>query len=125
MREVNDITGKIVDAAVRIHSELGPGLLESVYGVLLYHDLLGRGLRVEKQKWVTFKHRGIRFKKGFRIDLLVEDSVVVEVKSCESIARVHEKQVNTYLKIMQLRIGLLLNFGAPLMKYGIRRIING
>ena len=125
MDRLNLITGEIVNAAVTIHSELGPGLLESVYGVLLFHDLIRRGFRAEKQKWITFRHRGIRFKKGFRIDLIVENSIIIEVKSCEAIARVHEKQLLTYLKILNLRLGLLLNFGAPLMKDGIRRIING
>ena len=125
MERLNFISGEIVNAAVTIHSGLGPGLLESVYGVLLFHDLIRSGFTVEKQKWITFRHRGIRFKKGFRIDLLVENSIIIEVESCEAIARVHEKQLLTYLKILNLRLGLLLNFGAPLMKDGIRRIING
>ena len=125
MRQLNDITGHVIEAAIQIHSDLGPGLLESVYEALLAKALLKRGFNVKRQHPVRFTYDGESFDEGFRIDLLVEERVVVELKSIESLARVHGKQVLTYLRLMDLRVGLLLNFGAASMKEGIRRIANG
>lgn len=122
--ELNLITGRIVDAAVRIHSTLGPGLVESVYEKILARDLVRNGLHVERQKWQSFEFEGLLFEDAFRPDLVVQNAVVVEVKSVSSIPAAHEKQLLTYLRLLDLRVGLLLNFGAPLMKDGIRRLVN-
>ncbi len=124
MKDLNSISGAIVDAAFHIHSTLGPGLLESVYEVVLAHELEKRGLKVERQKPVPIEFEGIRFDEGFRADLIVENCVVVELKSVEELSRVHAKQLLTYLRLLDYRLGLLLNFGAPVIKDGIRRIVN-
>ena len=122
-REIDEITGQIVDAAVKVHMGLGPGLLESVYEVVLAKELERRGLTVQRQKTVSFEFDGIRFEEGFRVDLLVE-GVVVELKSVEKLAPVHSKQVLTYLRLLNLPVGLLLNFGAATLKEGLHRIVN-
>ncbi len=124
MKDLNDISGQIVDAAVHVHTKLGPGLLESVYERVLAHELEKRRLHVERQVPVPVVYEEIRFEEGFRADLIVEKSVVVELKSVETLAPVHSKQLLTYLKLMDCRLGLLINFGAPLLKDGIRRIAN-
>ncbi|MCC7492356.1 MAG: GxxExxY protein [Fimbriimonadaceae bacterium] len=124
MADHNQISGTIVDAAYRLHTGLGPGLLESVYEAVLARDLARRGLDVERQKAVPIDYDGLHFDEGFRVDLLVEGLVVVELKSVEKLAPVHSKQLLTYLRLLDCRLGLLLNFGAPLMKDGIHRIVN-
>jgi iron complex transport system substrate-binding protein len=124
MSDLNRISGTIVDAAFHIHSALGPGLLESVYEAVLARELEKRGLQVERQKPVPIVFDGLRFDEGFRADLIVENCVVVELKSVEEIARVHSKQLLTYLRLLDCRLGLLINFGAPVIKDGIRRIMN-
>lgn len=125
MPDAEEITALVVDAGIRLHAHLGPGLLESVYEIVLARDLARRGLTVERQKAVGFEFDGLRFEAAFRVDLLVENCVVVEIKSVESLAPVHSKQLLTYLRLMDMRIGLLMNFGAPLLKSGIRRVVNG
>jgi len=125
MRNIDEITGLIVDSEVKLHKRLGPGLLESVYEMILEKDLMAAGLSVERQKPISFDYEGIQFTDAFRIDLLVENLVIVELKSTEQYSPVHSKQVLTYLKLMNLPVGLLLNFGAPTMKDGMRRIVNG
>ena len=125
MKDLDEVTGLVVDAAVKLHKRLGPGLLESVYEMILEQDLKRAGLWVERQKPISFEYDGIHFTDAFRIDLLVENSVVVELKSVEQYSPVYSKQVLTYIKLMNLQVGLLLNFGAPTMKEGIRRIVNG
>jgi iron complex transport system substrate-binding protein len=124
MRDTNAITGEIVDAAYGIHRRIGPGLLESVYESLLEKILSERGLGVERQRAVPFEFDGLRLDEGFRVDLLIEKRVVVELKSVERVAPVHAKQVLTYLRLMNLQVGLLINFGAPTLKEGIRRVVN-
>lgn len=124
MIEIDDITGQIVDAAYKLHTRLGPGLLESVYEVVLARELARRGLRVERQKAVSFEFDGMCFEDAYRVDLLVEGLVVVELKSVENLAPVHPKQVLTYLRLLNLPVGLLLNFGAATMKEGMHRIVN-
>ena len=124
MRDVNLITGQIVDAAYRLHTRLGPGLLESVYEAVLARSLEQRGLHVERQKPVSFEFDGMRFEDAFRVDLLVENLVVVELKSVEKLVPVHPKQVLTYLRLLDLPVGLLINFGAATLKDGVRRISN-
>ena len=120
----DEITGEIVDAAYKLHAGLGPGLLESVYEAVLARDLQRRGLAVERQKTVPFDFDGMQFDEGLRVDILVEYAVVVELKSIERLAPVHSKQVLTYLRLLDLRVGLLINFGAPTLKQGLRRIVN-
>ncbi len=124
MRETNEITREIVDAAYGVHTRLGPGLLESVYEAVLAQVLQKRGFTVQRQATVAFEYEGIKIEEGFRIDLLVENLVVVELKSVENIAPVHAKQLLTYLRVLDLPVGLLINFGAPTLKAGIRRIAN-
>ena len=121
----NEIGDIVVECAVRLHRELGPGLLESVYEVLLTHMLQEAGLRVERQVSIPIEFLGIRFDEGFRADLVVEDKVILELKSVESVNKAHKKQVLTYLKLTGKKLGYLLNFGEDLMKDGISRVING
>ena len=123
-RDIDEITGEIVDAAYQVHTRMGPGLLESVYVVVMARALERRGLKVERNKAVTFEFDGMRFERGLRVDLLVEDRVVVELKSVEISAPVHAKQVLTYLRLLKLPVGLLINFGAATLKQGVRRIVN-
>lgn len=121
----NQIAKEVVDAAVKVHSKLGPGLLESVYEVVLARELERRGLRVDRQVPISIEFEGLRFDEGFRGDIIVEGKVILELKSVEQLAKVHHKQLFTYLKLADKRLGLLLNFGAGLMKEGIKRIANG
>lgn len=123
--ELNEITSEIIKASIQIHKDLGPGLLESVYESILEKVLLKSGLVVERQKPISFEYDGIHFVDGFKVDLLVENQVVVELKSIEKLAPVHSKQLLTYLRLLHLRVGLLINFGAPTIKEGLQRIING
>jgi GxxExxY protein len=121
----NDIARQIVDAAFKVHTRLGPGLLESVYSVVLEHELTQRGLTVVREVPVPIEYEGIRFNEGFKADLIVENFVIVELKSVEKFAPVHSKQLLTYLRLTGKRLGLLINFGEALIKDGIRRIVNG
>ncbi len=121
----NEIGKEVVDAAVKIHSALGPGLLESVYETVLAKELEQRGMSVCRQVSVPIEYQGIVFDEGFRADLIVENKIILELKSVEQLNKVHHKQLLTYLKLKQLKLGYLLNFGAPLMKEGIKRMING
>jgi len=120
----NEIAKQIVDAAYKIHSTLGPGLLESAYQAILVYELQKRGLKVESEKPVPIIYDGIQLDVGFRADLVVEDKVIVELKSVEQTAPVHKKQLLTYLRLADKRLGLLINFGAPLIKDGITRLVN-
>ncbi|HEY2069502.1 MAG TPA: GxxExxY protein [Rhizomicrobium sp.] len=123
-KELNRITGEIVDAAYKLHLALGPGLMESVYERVLARDLERRGFRAARQVPISFEYDGLRFKDAFRIDLLIEDSIAVEIKSIDRVALIHPKQLLTYLRLLQLPFGLLLNFGAPTLKEGIHRVAN-
>ena len=120
----NPISKEVVDAAFKIHSKLGPGLLESVYEVILAYELRQRGFRVDRQMPIPIVWDSIRFEEGYRYDLLVNDKVLVEVKAIESVAPVHKKQVLTYLRLMDKRLGLLINFNEELIRNGITRIVN-
>jgi len=124
MKDLNTISGQIVDAAIHVHMRLGPGLLESVYERILAYELEKRGLSVEQQVPVPIVYDDLRFEEGFRADLIVEQSVAVELKSVETLAPIHSKQLLTYLKLLDYRLGLLINFGSPLLKDGIKRIAN-
>jgi len=121
----NAIAKEIVDAAFRIHTTLGPGLLESVYNTVLAHELSRRGLHTVQQQPIPVVYENMRIDAGFRADLEVEDKVIVEIKSVEVIAPVHKKQLLTYLRLADKRLGLLINFNVALIKDGITRIVNG
>ncbi len=124
MHDINFITGTIIDSAMRIHTALGPGLFESVYEVLLERDLLRDGFRVERQKSLGFEFEAIRFENAFVLDLLVEGTVVVEIKSVERLTFKCEKQLQTYLRLANCPVGLLFNFNEVLLKNGLRRVVN-
>jgi GxxExxY protein len=119
----NAIAKELVDAAFRIHTTLGPGLLESVYDAVLAYELAQRGLRTVRQQPIPIVYD--KFDTGFRADLIVEDKVIVEIKSVEILAPVHKKQLLTYLRLADKRLGLLINFHVALIKDGITRIVNG
>lgn len=121
----NSIAREIVGAAYRIHVALGPGLLESVYQHILAADLVQRGLQVDLQRPIPILYRGLEFEIGFRADMIVEDKVIVEIKSVEAIHPVHKKQLLTYLRLTDRRLGLLINFNVNLIKDGISRVVNG
>jgi GxxExxY protein len=120
----NEIAKQIVDAAYRIHTELGPGLLESVYETLMAHELETRGLQVVRQREVPVIYHGMLIAHAFRADLIVEEKVIVEIKSIDAIAPIHKKQLLTYLRLADKRLGLLINFNVVLIKDGITRIAN-
>ena len=122
--ELNEITGAIIEAAIHIHKCLGLGLLESVYQKILAYELRKRGLRVEEEVPIGVHWDGLEMDLGFRADLVVEGQVIVELKSVETTAPVHRKQVLTYLKVTGLQVGLLINFGEALLKDGIWRLVN-
>jgi GxxExxY protein len=121
----NEIATQIVDAAYQIHKRLGPGLMESVYEVILAHELRKRGLKATRQVAVPIVYDSLEFEEGFRADVIVEDKVIVELKSVESVSKVHKKQVLTYLRLADKRLGLLVNFGEDLIRDGISRVVNG
>jgi GxxExxY protein len=121
----NALSKEIVDSAFKIHTTLGPGLLESVYEVVLAHELRSRGLVVERQVAVPICYDGIQFEEGFRLDLLVEKKVIIEIKSVEKLTGSHKKQLLTYLRLMNTKLGLLINFNEEVIRTGITRIVNG
>jgi len=120
----NEIGRNVVDSAIQLHREIGPGLLESVYEVLLAHELESRGLVLSRQVSIPIKYKGIQFDEGFRADIIIEDKVILELKSVECTSKVHKKQVLTYLKLTDKKLGYLLNFGEALMVDGITRLVN-
>ena len=121
----NEISKHILDAAFKVHTQLGPGLLESVYEVAMAHELRQAGLKVERQAPITISYDGVIFDEGFRADLLVQDSVIVELKSVESLKPVFAKQLLSYLRLADKKLGLLINFNEESLKNGIKRIANG
>ena len=121
----NEIAKIVVDAAYHVHKRLGPGLLESVYETVLAYELKKRGLKVERQVPVAIVYDEIKFDEGFRADLIVEDKVIAELKSVENVVPVHKKQLLTYLRLTDKRLGLLINFGSELIRDGISRVVNG
>lgn len=120
----NQIAASVVDAAYKIHTTLGPGLLESVYEATLECELKKRGLHVAQQVALPVYYEEIKLNVGFRIDLLVNDKVIIEIKSVEALAPIHRKQLETYLRLTDLRLGLLINFNVELIKHGIQRVVN-
>ena len=121
----NELSKIILDAAFKVHTRTGPGLLESVYEVTLAHELRKVGLRVERQVPIPIRYDELTFDEGFRADLLVEGKVIVELKSIEQLARVHAKQLLTQLRLSDRKLGLLINFGEIHLKNGIERVVNG
>lgn len=122
--ELNELTEKIIGAAIAVHRELGPGLLESAYEVCLEFELRGRGLGVERQKELPVIYRGLKIDAGYRIDLLVNGKVILELKAIDSLAPIHEAQTITYLKLSGCKVGLLINFNVQLLKNGIKRLVH-
>lgn len=121
----NEIAKVIVDAAYTVHVALGPGLLESVYHQALVYEIKKRGLLTEIEVPISIVYDDVKLGEGFRADIIVEKKVIVELKSVERVVPVHKKQLLTYLKLADKRLGLLVNFGAPLIKHGITRVVNG
>ena len=122
--DIEELSSIVVDCGYHLHVELGPGLLESVYEAVFAEILRGRGLKVDRQKPIKITYKDIVLEEGFRADLLVEDQLLIELKSVEKLSPVHGKQLLTYLRLMELPVGLLINFGAPTFKEGIKRIVN-
>ncbi len=123
--ELNEVSGLVIGAAIAVHRELGPGLLESAYEACLVYELRQRGVGVEQQVAQPVFYKGLQLECGYRLDLLVENQVIVELKAVESMLPIHEAQLLTYLKLRQLRLGLLINFNVPILKQGIKRLLNG
>lgn len=121
----NEITGAILDCSIKIHRELGPGLFESVYEEVLSYELEKLGFEVERQRGVEVEWDGRNMGLGFRADLIVESKVIVELKSIEKLDKVHFKQLQTYLQLTGIRVGLLINFNESLLKDGFHRVVNG
>ena len=123
-RDVEELAREVVDAAFHLHRRIGPGLLESVYELVLHQELQRRGLIVDRQRPIDIEIDGLLVVDAFRADLIIEDRLLIELKSCEKIAPVHSKQVLTYIRLMNLPLGILINFGAEVFREGVRRVIN-
>lgn len=121
--EIEAVGREVIDAALRVHRALGPGLLESAYEHCLAHELTLRGMRVQRQLGLPIEYEGLRLDSGYRLDLLVDDAVIVEVKAVEALARLHEAQILTYLRLSGFRLGFLLNFNAVQLRQGLRRFV--
>ena len=124
MEELNKITEAIIGAAIEVHRALGPGLLESAYLVCLVYELTQRGFKVLQQVPLPLIYKDVQLDCGYRLDLLVNDAVIVEIKSVEDLAPIHEAQLLSYLKLADCRVGLLINFNVKMLKYGIKRLVN-
>ena len=124
MKDIDAVSGDVLDVALRLHRDLGPGLLESVYEAVLAGRLLAMGYSVARQRAIDIEFEGLRFEAAFRIDLLVDDRLVVEIKSVERLLPVHAKQLLTYLRLTKQPVGLLINFGGDTLKEGVRRLVN-
>ena len=120
----NEISQLIIGCAIKVHTALGPGLLESAYEECLYYELVKEGLKVEKQKALPLIYEEIKLEVGYRLDLIVEDKVIIEIKACEGLNDVHLSQVLTYLKLSNVNLGLLINFNVTRVKDGIKRVVN-
>lgn len=123
--ELNKITDGIIGAAIEVHKNLGPGLLESAYQAALAYELTERGFNIEQQKSLPLLYKNVKLESGYRLDFLVNDKVVVEIKSIENFAPIHEAQLLSYLRLSNCKVGLLINFNVKLLKQGIKRIVNG
>jgi GxxExxY protein len=121
--EINDLSNKIIRLAIKVHNALGPGLLESSYKECLFYEIANAGYRAEKEKALPLVYEDVKLDVGYRIDILVENKLVIEIKSVDSLADIHTAQVLTYLKLSGNRLGLLINFNVNLLKDGIRRLV--
>jgi GxxExxY protein len=122
--EINDVSSQVIGAAIEVHKTLGPGLLESVYEECLCRELELRKIPFERQKDLPIDYKGVKLNAGYRLDLLVDDQLIVELKSCDSLLPIYEAQLLTYLRLTGFKLGLLINFNIPLLKDGIKRIVN-
>lgn len=122
--ELNDISGKIIECSIKVHRALGPGMLESAYEACLMYELKKQGLKVQHQLKLPIVYDGMKLETGYRIDLLVEEKVIVELKTFERVLPVHEAQLLSYLKMSNLKLGLLINFNVTMLKNGLKRVVN-
>jgi GxxExxY protein len=122
--DINDLTGEVIGAAIEVHKALGPGLLESVYEECLSRELDLRDIPYERQKELPVEYKGAKLESGYRLDIVVANKVVIELKTCESLEPIHEAQLLTYLKLTGIKVGLLINFNVPVLKEGIKRLVN-
>lgn len=122
--ELNEITGKIIELSIKVHKSLGPGMLEGAYEICLTHELVKHGFKVERQKKLPIVYDGIRLDAGYRLDLLVNDAVIVEVKAVERIHPVHEAQLLSYLRMTDVKLGLVINFNMKMLRDGVKRVVN-
>ena len=123
-RNINDLSGEVIGAAIEVHKTLGPGLLESTYEECLCREFELRKFFFERQKALPIEYKGLKLDCGYRLDILVENRLIVELKACESLQLIHEAQLLTYLKLTGIKVGLLINFNVPVLKEGIRRLAN-
>ena len=123
--EINTLSGEVIGAAIEVHRVLGPGLLESAYELALERELVLRGLSVERQKPVSLEYKGASLGDGFRIDMLINDQLIVEIKAVDRIQPIHEAQLLTYLRLTSKQLGLLINFNERILKSGVKRVANG
>jgi len=123
MRE-NELAAIVIDCGLKVHRKLGPGLLESVYEECLHYEILKKGLKIERQKILPVEYDNIQLTNGYRLDLIVEDKLIIEPKAVEDIHELHFAQLLTYLKLSKTKLGLLINFNVPLFKDGVRRVVN-
>ncbi len=124
MERLNKITETIIGVAINVHRELGPGLLESAYETCMVYDLLQTGLKIEQQKPLPIIYRGVKLECGYRLDLMIENEVIVEIKSIEKLLPIHQAQLMSYLKLSNCNVGLLINFNVKILKNGIQRVVN-
>ena len=122
--DINNLTGEVIGAAIEVHRVLGPGLLENVYEKCLSRELILRNMPIENQKVLAVNYKGVELDCGYRLDIVVPDKLIIELKACESLLPIHEAQLLTYLKLTGIQLGLLINFNVPLLKDGIKRIAN-
>jgi GxxExxY protein len=122
--ELNEITGKVIEFSIKVHRSLGPGMLEGAYEICLTHELVKNGFKVERQKKLPITYDGVRLDAGYRIDLIVNESVIVEVKAVERLHPVHEAQLLSYLRMTGLKLGLLINFNMKMLRDGVKRVVN-
>ena len=123
-KDINDLTGEVIGAAIEVHKALGPGLLESAYEECLCHELKLRGIQFERQVDLPIEYKGTKLDCAYRMDIVADDQLIVELKSCESLQPIHQAQLLTYLKLTGLKVGLLINFNVPILKQGIKRLAN-
>jgi len=122
--DINNLTGEVIGAAIEVHRVLGPGLLENVYEKCLSRELILRNMPIENQKVLAVNYKGVELDCGYRLDIVVPDKLIIELKACESLLPIHEAQLLTYLKLTGIQLGLLINFNVPLLKDGIKRMAN-